>query len=149
MKLQDYHIGPKEILDYMRRPELKCYLDEVLDPERSHEVFIAYTKKWMEHFTAEYKRIERLSTAEMFRICVNTELTGDKSRKAYAKFITNEEFCTYPAIMFAGLDLMDTSKEDIEGRRYRKARLASMIWKQVEPVAAQTDDIRSLITQED
>jgi hypothetical protein len=51
--------------------------------------------------------------------------------------------------MFAGFDLMNTPKDDIEARAKRKARLADTIWKQVEPIAEQVDDVRSIITQEE
>lgn len=143
------NIGPKEILDYMRHPHLQCYLDEVLNPEQSHEEFIKYTRAWMERITGEYKRIERLSTAEFFRVQVNVELKGaDRSRKAYAQFVTNPEYCTYPAVMFAGMDLMETPKEDIEQRQFRKTRLADTIWKQLEPFV-KGEDIHKVITQEE
>ena len=145
-----HNIGPKEILDYMRKPELKCYLDEVLDHERSHEVFIEYTKKWMARFQTEYTRIEKLSVAEFFRIEVNVELQGtDRHRKVYAQLITNPEYCTYPEVMFAGFDLMNTPTDDSEARAKRKARLVDIIWKQVELIAEQVDDVRSIITQEE
>jgi RNA ligase len=126
-----HNVGPKEILDYLRRPELKCYLDEVLDPERSHPEFIKYVRAWMERFVTAYYAVQTTAAVEMTGL--RKFLQPTDSRKDWAEKIKQ---CQYPAIMFAMLD------EDSEEMR-------KQIWKRVEPVAEQTDDVRSIITQEE
>ena len=142
-----HNIGPKEILDYMRKPELKCYLDEVLDPERSHEVFIEYTKKWMSLFQADFNRVGIESNYILTDL--NKTLTLESPRKVWAEQIRQ---CKYPAIMFAQLDYeLATMRADwtAEKNNQHKARIADLIWKQVEPLAEKFDDVRSIITQEE
>ena len=142
-----HNIGPKEILDYMRKPELKCYLDEVLDPERSHEVFIEYTKKWMSLFQADFNRVG--IECNYILTDLNKTLTLESPRKVWAEQIRQ---CKYPAIMFAQLDYeLATMRADwtAEKNNQHKARIADLIWKQVEPLAEQVDDVRSIITQEE
>jgi len=138
------HIGPKEILDYMRRPELKCYLDEVLNPETSHSVFIEYTKTWMSLFEANFNRIGiecNTILTELYKT-----LSLDSPRKAWAEQIRQ---CKYPAIMFAQLDYMLAALRadwSAEKNEEHKARISKLTWKQVEPVVEQVDDIRNIIT---
>ena len=142
-----HNIGPKEILDYMRKPELKCYLDEVLDPERSHEVFIEYTKKWMSLFQADFNRVG--IECNYILTDLNKTLTLESPRKVWAEQIRQ---CKYPAIMFAQLDYeLATMRADwtAEKNNQHKARIADLIWKQVEPLAEKFDDVRSIITQEE
>jgi RNA ligase len=125
-----HHTGPKEILDYMRRPELQCYLDEALDPARSHPVFISYVKQWMERFDQEYMRIDAEAFTQFeVMYCV---VGRGAPRKAYAEYINKQH---YPAIMFARLDK-------------KPAMAAKQVWKQVEPLA-KTEDIHGLVTQEE
>lgn len=139
-----HHIGPKEILDYMRQPHLKCYLDEVLNPETSHPVFIAYTKQWMARFKGAYDAIETTCNIQMTGIC--KLLTIDAPRKDWADFIKK---CQYPSIMFAILDEALATHSGDWSVEEQKARIARQIWKKVEPVAERPDDIRSLVTQEE
>ena len=142
-----HNIGPKEILDYMRKPELKCYLDEVLDPERSHKVFIEYTKKWMSLFQADFNRVG--IECNYILTDLNKTLTLESPRKVWAEQIRQ---CKYPAIMFAQLDYeLATMRADwtAEKNKQHKARIADLIWKQVEPLAEKFDDVRSIITQEE
>lgn len=137
-----HNIGPKEILDYMRKPELKCYLDEVLDPERSHEVFIAYTKKWMERFSISYRCVETTCSIEMDGLL--KFFRPEDPRSWWAEKIKQ---CQYPDVMFAMLDLRCAkTPEDFERSGQNINRV---IWRKVEPVAEQVDDVRSIITQEE
>jgi RNA ligase len=125
-----HHTGPKEILDYLRRPELRCYLDEALDPVRSHEEFIKYVKAWIERFTKAYYYIQTEAATDLLGL---RAALGDAPRKEYA--IRAIE-CKYPGVVFALLDGDD-------------AQLRKRIWKLVEPVAKQFDDVRTIITQEE
>jgi hypothetical protein len=142
-----HNIGPKEILDYMRRPELKCYLDEVLDPERSHEVFIAYTKKWMSLFEADLNRVGIECNYILTDLYKN--LTLQMPRKMWAEQIIK---CKYPAIMFAQLDYELAALQadwSAEKNEKHKARIKDLMWDQVEPLSKQFDNVRSIITQEE
>jgi RNA ligase len=125
-----HHTGPKEILDYLRRPELRCYLDEALDPVRSHPEFIKYTEKWIERFKSAYYDIEVEAATDLLGL---RAALGDAPRKEYAVRATE---CKYPGVIFA---LMDDDN----------ATLRRRIWKLVEPVAKQFDDVRTIITQEE
>ena len=137
-----HNIGPKEILDYMSRPELKCYLDEVLDPERSHEVFIAYTKKWMERFQQFYRCVETTCAIEMDGLL--KFYRPEDPRSWWAEKIKQ---CQYPDVMFAMLDLrLAKTPEDFERCGQNIERI---IWRKAEVVAEQVDDVRSIITQEE
>ena len=142
-----HNIGPKEILDYMRQPHLKCYLDEVLNPETSHPVFIEYTKQWMSLFEAAYNCVGIECNKILTELYEN--LTLKSPRKAWAEKIRETK---YPSIMFAQLDYMLALLEPdwtAEKNEEHKARIARLIWKQVEPVAEQYDNVRSLVTQEE
>ncbi len=137
-----HNIGPKEILDYMRKPELKCYLDEVLDPERSHEVFIAYTKKWMERFQTFYRCVETTCAIEMDGLL--KFYRPEDPRSWWAEKIKQ---CQYPDVMFAMLDLrLAKTPDDFERCGQNIERI---IWRKAESVAEQVDDVRSIITQEE
>ena len=137
-----HNIGPKEILDYMRKPELKCYLDEVLDPERSHEVFIAYTKKWMERFQQFYRCVETTCAIEMDGLL--KFYRPEDPRSWWAEKIKQ---CQYPDVMFAMLDLrLAKTPDDFERCGQNIERI---IWRKAEVVAEQVDDVRSIITQEE
>jgi hypothetical protein len=137
-----HNIGPKEILDYMRRPELKCYLDEVLDPARSHEVFIEYTKKWMERFSTSYRCVETTCAIEMDGLL--KFFRPEDPRSWWAEKIKQ---CQYPDVMFSMLDLRLAKTADAFERAGHNVQ--RVIWKKVEPVAEQVDDVRSIITQEE
>jgi RNA ligase len=125
-----HHTGPKEILDYLRRPELRCYLDEIFDPARTPEEFIKYVKGWMDRFTEAYHAIEVEAATDLLGL---RAALGDASRKEYAVRAVE---CRYPGVVFA---LMDGDNEVLKKR----------IWKLVEPVANQFDDVRTIITQEE
>jgi len=131
----------------MRRPELKCYLDEVLNPETSHPVFIEYTKTCMSLFEADFNRVSiecNYILTDLFKT-----LTLLSPRKEWAEQIRQ---CKYPAIMFAQLDYeLATLGADwtAEKNEQHKARISKLTWKQVEPVAEQIDYIRNFITQEE
>ena len=137
-----HNIGPKEILDYMRRPELKCYLDEVLDPERSHEVFIEYTKKWMERFQQFYRCVETTCAIEMDGLL--KFYRPEDPRSWWAEKIKQ---CQYPDVMFAMLDLRLAKTPDDFARCGQN--IERIIWRKAEVVAEQVDDVRSIITQEE
>lgn len=145
-----HHIGPKEILDYMTQPHLQCYLDEVLNPETSHPEFIKYARAWMDRFNLHYWLIDvqcNNTLGDLFKV-----LTLESPRKDWAEKIRATE---YPAILFAALDYrlaMLRADWAAEKNDAHRARINKLIWKQVEPIAAQQDDVRSLrslITQEE
>ena len=137
-----HNIGPKEILDYMRKPELKCYLDEVLDPERSHKVFIEYTKKWMERFQTFYRCVETACAIEMYGLL--KFYRPEDPRSWWAEKIKQ---CQYPDVMFAMLDLRLAKTPDDFARCGQN--IERIIWRKAEVVAEQVDDVRSIITQEE
>jgi len=137
-----HNIGPKELLDYMRRPELKCYLDEVLDPERSHPEFIKYAKTWMERFRTVYRVVEETCCIEMDGL--QKFLRSEDSRKEWAEKI---KACQYPDVMFAMLD--NRLAKDSDAFRRTGENIAKAIWRKVEPIAERPDDVRSLVTQEE
>ena len=137
-----HNIGPKEILDYMRKPELKCYLDEVLDPERSHKVFIEYTKKWMERFQTFYLCVETACAIEMYGLL--KFYRPEDPRSWWAEKIKQ---CQYPDVMFAMLDLRLAKTPDDFARCGQN--IERIIWRKAEVVAEQVDDVRSIITQEE
>jgi len=131
-----HNIGPKEILDYLRKPELKCYLDEVLDPERSHPEFIKYVQAWMSRFSVAYNNVVTTCDIEMNGIL--KFLSVGNSRKDWAALILRTQ---YPSVLFAVLDAWTgLGSPD---------RVKQIIWKHLDHVAEQPDDIRSLITQEE
>lgn len=141
-----HRIGPKEILNYMRRPELQCYLDEVLDPERSHPVFIGYVKRWMSLFQADFNRVGIECNNILTGLFKTLTLTSP--RKEWAEKIRQ---CKHPAIMFAQLDYeLAALKADwtAEKNTEHRARIARLIWKQVEPMA-EHEDIHGVVTQEE
>lgn len=137
-----HHIGPKEILDYMTQPHLQCYLDEVLNPETSHEEFIKYVRAWMGRFNREYMRIhsECWTQHEVVRALVG----WNAERKSYAAEILKRP---YAGVLFAMLDAEQAARDIDRAKAWDN--VSRCIWKQVEPMAAQTDDIRSLMTQEE
>jgi hypothetical protein len=144
-----HNIGPKEILDYMRRPELKCYLDEVLDPERSHEVFIKYARTWMSLFEADRNRVDIECNYILTDLYEKHGLTLLTPRKIWADQIVK---CKYPAIMFAQLDYELSALQadwSAEKNEKHKARIKDLMWDQVEPLSKQFDNVRSIITQEE
>jgi hypothetical protein len=137
-----HHIGPKQILDYMTQTHLQCYLDEVLNPETSHPEFIKYVQAWMERFNREYMRIHGECWTQ--HEVVQTLVGRGAERKSYAVEIRKRP---YTSVLFAMLDA-EQATQDID-RAKSWDNVSRCIWKQVEPVAAQQDDIRSLITQEE
>ena len=142
-----HNIGPKEILDYLRRPELKCYLDEVLDPARSHPEFIKYVQAWMSLFEADLNRVGiecNYILTDLYK-----DLTLQMPRKMWAEQIIK---CKYPAIMFAQLDYELAALQadwSAEKNEKHKARIKDLMWDQVEPLSKQFDNVRSIITQEE
>jgi hypothetical protein len=140
-----HHTGPKEILDYLRKPELQCYLDEVLDPERSHEVFIAYAKEWIARFNTAFRCVETTCAIEIGAL--QRILRLDDPRKDWAEKITQSQ---YPGILFAMLDEALAIHGGSCMFKEQAERIDRLIWHAVEnTVDLKKDDVRSIITQEE
>ena len=128
-----HHTGPKEILDYMSRPELRCYLEEVLNPATSHPVFIQYVHQWQMRFNNLFSAV--YGSARMWLEVVQAEL-GGAPRKAYAEEIKTHG---YPGVMFAMLDA--------DGSPASQEKIHKLVWKEVAKLIPAEDDFHGLVTR--
>jgi hypothetical protein len=140
-----HNVGPKEILDYLRKPELKCYLDEVLDPARSHPEFVKYVKAWVERFNTAFGCVAKTCDIEMDTL--RRILRLEDPRKDWAEKITQSQ---YPGIMFAILDEALAIHDGSCMFKEQWERIDRLIWHAVENnVDLKKDDVRSITTQEE